>query len=72
MYHHKKIEEVLNRNQSSTAGLAQLLHIKINAKVMLTVNIDVKDRLVNGKLGTVIHIARNPRNEVFKVEVFTV
>ena len=38
---------------------------------MLTVNIDVKDRLVNGKLGTVIHIARNPRNEVFKVEVFT-
>ena len=38
---------------------------------MLTVNIDVKDKLVNGKLGTVIHIARNPRKEVFKVEVFT-
>ena len=39
---------------------------------MLTVNIDVKDRLVNGKLSTAIHIARNPRNEVFKDEVFTV
>ena len=35
---------------------------------MLTVNIDVKDKLVNGKLGTVIHIARNPRNEVFSFD----
>ena len=36
---------------------------------MLTVNIDVKDRLVNGQLGTVMHIAENHRNEAFKIYV---
>ena len=55
----QKIEEVLNRNQSNIGGLTGLLHIKVNARVMLTVNIDVKDRLVNGQLGTVMHIAKN-------------
>ena len=36
---------------------------------MLTVNIDVKSRLVNGQFGTVMHIAKNHRNEVFKIYV---
>ena len=36
---------------------------------MLTVNIDVKDRLVNGQLGTVMQIAKNYRNEVFKIYI---
>ena len=65
----QKIEEVLNLNQSNTSGLAQLLNIKLNARVMLTLNIDVKHRLVNGQLGTVMHIARNHRNEIFKIYV---
>ena len=65
----QKMEEVLNRNQSNTGELAQLLRIKVNGRVMLTVNIDVKDRLVNGQLGTVMHIAKNHRNEVFKIKV---
>lgn len=44
----QKIEEVLNCNQSNTGRLAKLLHIK----VMLTVNIYVKDknRQLNGML----------------------
>ena len=29
---------------------------------MITVNNDFKDRLVNGQLGTVMHIAKNNRN----------
>ena len=62
----QKIEKVLNRSQSNTDGLAQLLHIKVNATSMLTVSINVKDRLVNEQLGTVMHIAKNHRNEVFK------
>ena len=65
----QKIEEVLNLNQSNTSGLAQLLNIKLNARVILTLNIDVKHRLVNGQLGTVMHIARNHRNEIFKIYV---
>ena len=52
----QKINQVLNRNQSETGGLAGILKIKINARVMLTVNIDLQDRLVNGQLETVMHI----------------
>ena len=62
----QKIEKNLNRSQSNTDGLAQLLHIKVNATSILTVSINVKDRLVNEQLGTVMHIAKNHRNEVFK------
>lgn len=32
MYHPKKLNKFLNRNQSNTGGLAQLLHIKVNAR----------------------------------------
>ena len=43
----QKINEILNHNQSETGGLAQTLNIKLNAQVILTVNIDLQDRLVN-------------------------
>ena len=46
----QKINDVLNRNQSETGGLAGILKIIINARVMLTVNIDLQDRLVHGQL----------------------
>ena len=36
---------------------------------MLTVNINIKDRLKNGQLDTVMHIANNHGNEVFKIYV---
>ena len=52
----QKINQVLNRNQSETGGLAGILKIKINARVTLTVNIDLQDRLINGQLETVMHI----------------
>ena len=65
----QKIEQVLNRYQSNTGRLAQILHIKVNARVMLTVNINIKDRLKNGQLDTVMHIANNHGNEVFKISV---
>ena len=32
MYHPKKLKKFLNLNQSNTGGLAQLLHIKVNAR----------------------------------------
>ena len=43
----QKINEIRNHNQSETGGRAQTLHIKLNAQVILTVSIDLQDRLVN-------------------------
>ena len=43
------INRALNQNQSETGGLAGLLDIKVNARVMLTVNVDRVDRLINSQ-----------------------
>ena len=47
------IMEAKNRRQSETGGLALLLELKVDASVMITSNIDISDRLINGQLGTV-------------------
>ena len=41
------IREAQNRKQSETGGLASLLELKVNARAMLTTNINIKDRLIN-------------------------
>ena len=58
------INKALNRNQSETGGLAGLLNIKVNARVMSTVNIDIADRLINGQIGTLKHIVTDRGNVV--------
>ena len=50
-----KIENILKCNQSEMGGLASTLQIKLNARVMLTMNIDLQD----GQLDTVKHMAIN-------------
>ena len=50
------IKEAQNRKQSETGGVASLLELKVNARVMLTTNINIKDRLIREKMGTVKHI----------------
>ena len=50
------VQNALNRKQSETGGLAHILKIKVGAKVMLTSNIDINDRLINGQIGTVHNI----------------
>ena len=49
-----KILAAQNLKQTNTGGLAKLIKLKIGAKVKLTVNVDVQDRLTNGQTGNVI------------------
>ena len=44
-----------NQKQTNTGGLAKLLNLKTGAKVMLTVNVDIQDRLINGQTGNFKH-----------------
>ena len=52
----KKLE-MLNNDSNMTAGLESELSIAVGARVMLRRNIDTKNGLVNGALGTVVSIA---------------
>ena len=45
-----------NQKQTNTGGLAKLRKLKIGAKVMLTVNADMQNRLINGQTGNVKYI----------------
>ena len=46
-----------------------MLDIKLNARVMLTVNIDLQDRLVNGQLGTVKSILTDSERNFSKIYI---
>ena len=61
------IDKALLRNQIQTGSLVQLLQIKVNARVMLTVSIDIADRLINGPIGTVKHIVRTINENILKM-----
>ena len=41
-------------NPHETGNLKKILTVKVNAKVMITTDINVNDRLTNGAMGTVI------------------
>eukprot|EP00111_Clytia_hemisphaerica_P014066 TCONS_00041399-protein len=51
-----KIREIRDKNYTDTGGLVYNLGIKVGARIMLTANMDISDRLVNGQLGTVKHL----------------
>ena len=50
------MERVLAGLRSETGGLDCDIFIKQTARVMLTSNIDIADRLINGQLGTVCKV----------------
>ena len=43
-------------NPHETGNLRKVLTVKINARVMMTTNIDVTDGLTNGAMGTVTNV----------------
>ena len=58
-----EIERVLSKGCSYTDGLDLEVSIKEGARVMLTNNVDISDRLLNGQLGTVARILVNEVTE---------
>ena len=56
-------------NQSEAGGLASTLQIKSNVRVMLTMNVDLQDRLIDGQSGTVNHIEINDQHNISKVYI---
>ncbi len=59
----QNIDKVSARGRSETCGLDGEIHIKEGARVMLTRNINLQDRLINGQMGTVVKIDINRNNE---------
>ena len=63
-----QIDAIKQRKMSETGNLESQLKLKIGAQVMLTSNLDIDDRLVNGLVGTVKQI-KYKNNEVSVVHV---
>ena len=63
------INRALSKRQSETGGLGTILELKVGARVMLTSNIDIEDRLINGQIGTVRHITINNATKVEKIYI---
>ncbi|XP_044169485.1 uncharacterized protein LOC114973474 [Acropora millepora] len=57
------IDRVLAKSRSETGGLDYYILIKEGCRVMLTANIDIADRLINGQMGTVIKIALSEKTQ---------
>lgn len=55
----QEIDRVLARRRSETGGLDSEILVKENCRVMLTTNMDINDRLINGQMGTIKKIAIN-------------
>ena len=62
-----EIERVLSKGRSHTGGLDLEVFIKEGARVMLTNNVDICDRLINGQLGTVARILVNEVTEKLSI-----
>ena len=50
------VQKALARNRSETGGLDYKIKLKQDAQVMLTTNLNIEDRLINGQMGTVSKI----------------
>ena len=53
----QQIDKFYLKGRSETGGLDFEVTVKVGVRVMLTNNIDIADRLINGQMGTVLKIA---------------
>ena len=53
------INKALERGRCANGGLDYKINLKKGARVMLTTNLDVEDRLINGQIGTIVTIKMN-------------
>ena len=64
----KQTETIRARKIGDTENQASVLSLKVGAQVMLTINIDLEDRLVNGLVVKVIYL-RYVNDEVLVIYV---
>ena len=53
----------------SDMRLANVLKVKLNARIILSVNIDLQDQLINGEIGKMKHISEGRINNITKIYV---
>ena len=53
----------------SDMRLANVLKVKLNARIILSVNIDLQDQLINGEIGKKKHISEGRINNITKIYV---
>ena len=51
------VDKVLAKGRSETGSFDSVVFMKEGARVMLTTNIDIADRLINGQMGKTVRIA---------------
>ena len=61
------LDKIYQRSQMDTGGLAYKLALKLNAKVMITTNINVEDKLCNGQIGVVRYIKYDRNENIQKI-----
>ena len=64
------INKALARSQMQTGGLAKPLLFKVNAKVMLTSDIDFLEKLTNGQIGKVFGIKVDDNQNVSIIYIY--
>ena len=50
------VQKALTRNRNETGGLDYKIKLKQDAQMMLTTNLNIEDRSINGQMGTVLKI----------------
>ena len=63
------LEFVSNAKVGETGGLARLIELKEGARVLISKNIDIIDRLVNGQVGTVMKFKFDNSNKITGIYV---